>query len=165
MTVESAVQARPVAEHEIEEFLDWFERYWPELESFMDYPDPYSRDEYRRLMQTATDHHFWWGERDGERIGFCVFTIGPHWYRQDLIDGYVDEFYIAPAHRRGGTGRALASLMMAEFRRRNVREVTLSVLVRNERARGFWASLGFGPAMYKYAMPLGEQDAGSVAGD
>jgi ribosomal protein S18 acetylase RimI-like enzyme len=153
MTVESAVQARPVASGEVEEFLDWFERYWRELETFNDYPDPYSRDEYRRLVQTSTDHTFWWGERDGERLGFCVFTIGPHWYRQDLTDGYVDEFYIAPEHRRGGTGRALAMLMLAEFGRRKVREVQLSVLLRNDRAAAFWSSLGFGRMMYKCALP------------
>jgi ribosomal protein S18 acetylase RimI-like enzyme len=153
MTVESAVQARPVAAGEVEEFLDWFERYWQELETFSDYPDPYSREEYRRLVQTSDDHYFWWGERDGERIGFCVFTIGPHWYRQDLTDGYVDEFYIAPEHRRGGTGRALATLMLAEFGRRKVREAHLSVQLRNERAAAFWSSLGFGRMMYKDALP------------
>jgi ribosomal protein S18 acetylase RimI-like enzyme len=149
-----SVRARPVAAHEIEEFLDWFERYWTELETFNDYPDPFSREEYRALLREPGTRRFWWAERDGRRIGFCVFTIGPHWYRRDITDGYVDEFYIAPEERRGGAGQALAQLMLAEFRRHGVREVHLSVLLRNTRAQAFWQSLGFGPMMYRYALPL-----------
>ena len=154
MTADNSVRARPVAPDEIEEFLDWFERYWSELETFSDFPDPYSRDEYRRMLQTSEGRYFWWGERDGQRVGFCVFTIGPHWYRQDITDGYVDEFYVAPEHRRGGTGRALALLMLDEFHRRKVREIHMHVLLRNERAQAFWASLGFGRMMYSYALPV-----------
>jgi|SRR5579883_1567991 ribosomal protein S18 acetylase RimI-like enzyme len=145
--------ARAVVAAEIEVFLDWFERYWAELESFMDLPDPFSRDEYRHLMQNAPDHHFWWAEMDGHHVGFCVFTIGQHWYRRDLLDGYVDEFYIAGEARRRGIGRRLAEAMLTEFRRRGVRVIELSVLRRNERAQAFWRALGFETQMLKLAMP------------
>jgi len=146
------VAVRPVASAEIETFLDWFERYWEELETFDDYPDPFSRAEYRRLLLEPGGKRFWWAERDGRPIGFCVFTIGPHWYRQDLTDGYVDEFYIEPAARRGGAGRALAQAMLAEFARHTVREIGMHVLRRNTRADAFWRSLGFGPAMARLAL-------------
>lgn len=152
----AAITVRPVEADEFEEFLDWFERYWQELETFNDFPDPLSRDEYRRLLQNAGDHHFWWADRDGAHIGFCVFTIGHHWYRYDITDGYVDEFYVEPSARRGGAGRALAEAMLAEFRRRGVREITLSVLIRNTRAAAFWRSLGFVPAMTKMALRVGK---------
>lgn len=152
MTVDTQVQARPVEAREHEVFLDWFERYWEEHDRLNDYPDPYSRAEYRRLLENPGDHRFWWAERNGAPIGFCVFTIGPHWYRQDLTDGYVDEFYIAPEERRGGAGRALAGQMLAEIRRHNVREIHLSVLIRNTRATAFWASLGFAPMTTKMAL-------------
>jgi hypothetical protein len=79
---------------EAEEFLDWMERYWTELETFMDFPDPFSRAEYRSLVLAPGDHRLWWAVADGRRAGFCVFTIGPHWYRSDLTDGYIDEFYV-----------------------------------------------------------------------
>lgn len=152
MGADGRLRVRPLEAHEHETFLDWFERYWDELDGFNDYPDPFSRAEYRRLLREPGDHHFWWAERDGRPAGFCVFTIGQHWYRRDLIDGYVDEFYIAPDERRGGAGRALAQAMLAEFRRRQVREIHLSVLMRNTRAAAFWSSLGFAPMMTKMAL-------------
>lgn len=149
---DAGLRVRPVAEAEIEEFLDWFARYWDELETFNDIPDPFSREQYRRLLREPGDRRFWWAEHHGERIGFCVFIIGPHWYRQDVTDGYVDEFYIVPEARRGGAGRALAQAMLAEFRRHNVREIRLSVLRRNTRAAAFWSSLGFAVEMTRMAL-------------
>jgi ribosomal protein S18 acetylase RimI-like enzyme len=145
------VTSSAVKPDEIEEFLDWFERYWEELETFSDFPDPFSRTEYRRLLREPGDHHFWWADVEGRHAGFCVFTIGHHWYRRDLIDGYVDEFYIDPAFRRGGVGRTLAQSMFSEFHRRKVRRIELSVLPRNARARAFWTSLGFELALLRMA--------------
>lgn len=147
------MRVRPVAAGETEEFLDWFERYWVELETFNDFPDPLSRDEYRRMMRESDDHHFWWLDDDGAHVGFCVFSIGHHWYRHDLTDGYVDEFYIDPEARRSGAGHMLAAAMLDEFHRRGVRQITLSVLLRNTPAATFWQSLGFVPSMYKMTMP------------
>jgi ribosomal protein S18 acetylase RimI-like enzyme len=151
-----SVTVRPVAESEFEEFLDWFERYWAELETLNDYTDPFSRTEYRRLLHQPGGHRFWWGMRDGRQIGFCVFTIGPHWYRQDIVDGYVDEFYIEPESRRGGAGRELMQAVMQEFRNHNVREIGLHVLRRNERAIAFWSGFGFGVAQHRMALQLHE---------
>lgn len=157
------VSVRPVGPDETEAFLDWFERYWTELETFHDYPDPFSREEYRRLLLQPSvpfaERSFWWIEADGQRAGFCVFTIGPHWYRQDIKDGYVDEFYVDPAIRRGQIGTAAARAMLAEFRRRGVRQIELSVLPRNTRARAFWTALGFGVEMLRMALPVEETPA------
>ncbi len=150
----TAISLRPVEPGEVEEFLDWFERYWEELETFNDYPDPFSREQYRRLLQEPGDRRFRWIERDGRRIGLCVFMIGPHWYRRDVTDGYVDEFYVEPGSRRGGVGRAAAQRMLEEFRTAGVREVRLSVLRRNSRAAAFWADLGFGDEMTRMALRL-----------
>ncbi|HLZ70328.1 MAG TPA: GNAT family N-acetyltransferase [Dehalococcoidia bacterium] len=151
-SVGAGLQVRPVASEEFEEFLDWFARYWQELETFNDFPDPFSREQYRRLLHEPGGRHFWWAERAGRRIGFCVFIVGPHWYRQDITDGYVDEFYIVPEARRDGAGRALAEAMLAEFRRHGVREIRLSVLRRNSRAAAFWSSLGFAVEMTRMAL-------------
>lgn len=138
------VTVRSVSPGEIEEFLDWFEGYWGELETFNDYPDPYSRSEYRRLLEQTDGRRFWWVDVDGRHAGFCVFTIRSHWYRRDVTDGYVDEFYIAPSARRTGVGQAVGRMMLEEFRRQGVRQVELSVLSRNARAAAFWTSLGYG---------------------
>jgi ribosomal protein S18 acetylase RimI-like enzyme len=152
-----SITSRPVTEAETEEFLDWFERYWVELETFNDFTDPFSREQYRRLLGEPEGRRFWWADRDGRHIGFCVFIIGPHWYRRDVTDGYVDEFYIKPEARRGGAGGELATLMLDEFRRHRVREVRLSVLRRNERAAAFWSRLGFDVEMTRMALrPGGE---------
>ena len=148
----SQVTVRPVEPAEIEEFLDWFERYWEELETFNDFPDPFSRSEYRRLLEHPEGRRFWWADVDGRHLGFCVFIVGPHWYRRDVTDGYVDEFYIAPEARRGGVGKAMGQAMLDEFRRLGVRQVELSVLPRNARARAFWASLGFELEKLKMAL-------------
>jgi ribosomal protein S18 acetylase RimI-like enzyme len=147
---------RPVAEGEEEEFLDWFERYWDELETFNDYPDEFSRSEYRRLLEQRESRYFWWADVDGRHAGFCVFTVRQHWYRRDITTGYVDEFYVEPEARKAHLGSELGRLMLDEFRRRGVQQVELSVLRRNERAIGFWTSLGFGMHMHKMALLLGD---------
>jgi ribosomal protein S18 acetylase RimI-like enzyme len=157
------VDVRPVAEHEIEEFLDWFERYWAELETFNDYPDEFSRAEYRRAVREAGERRFWWLDHAGRHAGFCVFIIGPHWYRRDVFDGYIDEFYVEPSHRRSGLGKSLANALLEEFRRAGVREIRLSVLRRNERAAAFWSGLGFGVEMTRMALRLdGSAHAGTT---
>lgn len=138
------VVVRPVAAGEVEEFLDWFERYRAEHEPFGDYPDPFSRAEYRRALLEPAGRHFWWADLNGEHVGFGVFIIGPHWYRHDVTDAYIDDFYVASAARRGGVGTAVARAMLEECRRRGAHQVELQVLPRNPRAQAFWRSLGFG---------------------
>ncbi len=120
----------------------------------MEYADPFSRAEYRRLLQQPEGQRFCWAELDGRRIGFCVFTVGHHWYRHDLTHGYIDEFYVLPEARRGGIATALAHLVLDEMRRLGVRQCELSVLPRNAPGRALWESLGFGLETLRMAQRL-----------
>jgi ribosomal protein S18 acetylase RimI-like enzyme len=148
----ASVTVRPVADDEVEVFLDWFERYWAEHEQFGIYPDPFARDQYRLAMQNPAGRRFWWAELDGERVGFGVFIVGPHWYRQDVKDAYIDELDVLPTARRSGVGRAVARAMLEEIHGLGVRRVELQVLPHNERAKAFWQSVGFGLESLRMAL-------------
>lgn len=156
----ATIKVRSVSVDDFDQFLDWFERYWAEHEPFGDYADPFAREQYRLAMQNPAGRRFWWAELDGERVGFGVFIIGPHWYRQDITDAYIDDFYVEPAARRSGVGRAVAQAMLAECSRLGVHRVELQVLPRNTRAQAFWQSLGFGLESLRMAL-----DAGAPAGE
>ena len=57
----------------------------------------------------------------------------------------VNDFYVEPAHRRKGVGRALASRLLEEAAAMQIDLVTLEVLPGNEGAAALWRSLGFSP--------------------
>jgi ribosomal protein S18 acetylase RimI-like enzyme len=144
-----------VAASERPEFLEWFARYWAELERFMDHSDPFVPEAYAKLMESAGDTtRFVWAEVDGRRAGFCVYSIKPHWYRTDIHEGYIDELYVVPEMRRNHVGRAIAAAAIQACRSRGATEVTLNVLPKNARAQAFWADLGFQPDMLRMRLAL-----------
>ena len=55
----------------------------------------------------------------------------------------VNDFYVEPARRREGIGRALAAHLMEEAAAMQVDLVTLEVLPTNAGATAFWRSVGF----------------------
>jgi ribosomal protein S18 acetylase RimI-like enzyme len=81
----------------------------------------------------------WIAHRDGVPIGF-VYAIGdaePPW------GTLVDNLHVLPAHRGGGTGRALlASVARAMDRRALAPALHLWVYAANDPARAFYARLG-----------------------
>lgn len=78
---------------------------------------------------------------DGEPVGFVL------WYTtfstfQCLPGVWVEDLYVRPEHRGGGTGRALLAHAAAVAVERGYGRLELAALDWNEPALGFYASLG-----------------------
>jgi GNAT superfamily N-acetyltransferase len=58
----------------------------------------------------------------------------------------VNDFFVRPAYRRKGIGRALARRLIEECKSLRVDEIGLEVLHANKTAASFWKSIGFSPA-------------------
>ena len=59
--------------------------------------------------------------------------------------GQVTDCFVAPARRRHGTGRRLATRLLDLLTERGADVVRLQVVARNEASQAFWASLGYEP--------------------
>jgi GNAT superfamily N-acetyltransferase len=80
-------------------------------------------------------------ERDGEPAGYAVFfsTFSTFLCIQGI---WLEDLYVRPAHRRGGTGRALLAAVAARLRERGGERLEWSALRWNELALGFYRGLG-----------------------
>jgi ribosomal protein S18 acetylase RimI-like enzyme len=54
----------------------------------------------------------------------------------------VNDFFVKPAYRRQGVGRALAKRLIEESRKLKTDEIVLEVLSANKAAASFWKSVG-----------------------
>ncbi|MGQ0798253.1 MAG: GNAT family N-acetyltransferase [Methanobacteriota archaeon] len=55
----------------------------------------------------------------------------------------VQDFYVVPASRRTGVGRALAARLLDEAKAMRIDRIDLEVLPTNVRAAAFWTAVGF----------------------
>ena len=58
----------------------------------------------------------------------------------------VNDFFVDPAWRRKGVGRALAVRLLQEAKAMHVDRIDLEVLPRNTEAAAFWKAVGFATA-------------------
>ena len=81
---------------------------------------------------------------DGAVVGFCAL----HPMRDSAVKrvtGEISAIFVHPSHWRRGIGHLLCQQILAQARARGLPEVALWVLDSNQRARGFYRSLGFCP--------------------
>jgi ribosomal protein S18 acetylase RimI-like enzyme len=55
----------------------------------------------------------------------------------------IQDFFVDPAFRRRGIGRALAARLMEEAKAMKIEQISLEILPTNEMAAAFWRSVGF----------------------
>lgn len=85
------------------------------------------------------------GDGDGEAEAFAIAHISrappihPESRRAEITD-----LYVAPAARRRGWGRALVAVATEWAAEREAERVEVRVVTRNQAARAFWESVGFG---------------------
>lgn len=79
----------------------------------------------------------------GDLVGFSVARLDPHWYRGGLRVGVIEEFYIAPAFRGVGLGRALATETITSLRTHGASSLMAMVVQGNMAALVFWQRVGF----------------------
>ncbi len=84
-------------------------------------------------------------ELEGRVVGFA--TIGSLRANGRPVRSTVEmrRLYVDPAHWRGGIGRALHEQALDEARARGFTQLVLWVFSQNQRARAFYAALGFEP--------------------
>jgi GNAT superfamily N-acetyltransferase len=58
----------------------------------------------------------------------------------------VNDFFVDPAHRRKGVGRALAARLLEEAKAMRVDRIDLEILPTNPDAAAFWRKVGFSTA-------------------
>ena len=89
---------------------------------------------------------------DTRIVGYCGLMVLP-----GAPDADVQTIAVLPEARRSGLGRALMGQMIAEARRRGVREVFLEVRADNPGAQSLYESLGFEAIAVRprYYMPDG----------
>lgn len=83
--------------------------------------------------------------------------LGYLWHAIDS-DGaatFIYDFYVAPAHRSRGIGKAAMALLEAELKRSGIRQITLRVAHDNPRALALYQEAGFAITGYNMAKRLG----------
>lgn len=107
---------------------------------------PFSRDlvegALRELLQHPGRGQVWMIERNGEPAGYLVVTWG---FSLEFHgrDAFIDELYVAPAHRGLGLGRQAVELAEAACRSAGAWALHLEVEVTNERAHALYRRSGF----------------------
>jgi ribosomal protein S18 acetylase RimI-like enzyme len=145
------VQLVPVRERERDDFFAMMRPYMRELDAFD--PGGAESDEdferrRRRTLDDMEDRELLWIVADGERAGLVQVRTEERWLDPTLTVAAISEFYVLPAFRRRGVGRAAVEALLEEHRRRGTVEVQADILRDNGPARAFWASLGFETMMY-----------------
>jgi ribosomal protein S18 acetylase RimI-like enzyme len=73
--------------------------------------------------------------RNDEVAAYALYRIDPGWI-------YLRQFFVSPAHRRQGIGRAAIRILLEAIFPAHTR-VTVEVLYHNYRAHEFWRAVGF----------------------
>jgi ribosomal protein S18 acetylase RimI-like enzyme len=96
----------------------------------------------RQLLADEGLGRAWVVEWEGTIVGYLVLTWG---FSLEFHgrDAFVDEVYVAPAHRARGLGTGLLQAAEAACRERGVRALHLAVERSNERARALYRRSGF----------------------
>ena len=101
-----------------------------------------SRTQRWRELLTQPGHDLLVALRAGTLLGFCSLIAARDAGAGKEI-GEIAALYVAPEHWRTGAGRRLLQAGQESARQRQFRELTLWVLVSNERARAFYSSVGY----------------------
>lgn len=139
------IELTPVQPGEQDDFRPLVEAYWEELmPNAAVLKDQPSRDRYfaESFHWDGEQERPYWALRAGERVGFVALS-------RNGQSGYIDDFYVIPAYRRQGIGRAIVQALTTLFDQDGVTLVELSVRRDNPRALAFWEALGFRIASYR----------------
>jgi ribosomal protein S18 acetylase RimI-like enzyme len=152
MALDVRLRAIPPADHDA--FFAMYQVYERELDPFD--PDPagdraqssehievYRAAILEDLADAESGRELFWVEVNGARAGFCMTRTLPDWPDPARNVAEIVEFYIDPAFRRRGAGRAAVEALLALHRERGTRLVEAAILRDNAPAHAFWRSLGF----------------------
>jgi ribosomal protein S18 acetylase RimI-like enzyme len=81
--------------------------------------------------------------RDGDVVGFVMFTVENGTFEQDCLRGVVENLFVVSDRRGEGIGSALLEAAEERLHERGVDAVSLEVMAGNERARSFYRRQGY----------------------
>jgi ribosomal protein S18 acetylase RimI-like enzyme len=149
MAAKAAMELRAIEAHEREALAAMAQRYW---EGLMPHApvvrDPLLRQQYfdERFRFGEPDRSLWWAVVEGNRIGFANVTlregVGERWAE-------VADFYVEPAWRRQGHGRAFVRAILDWLKAQGITRADLHVRKDNPGALAFWQRVGFELALYR----------------
>ncbi len=132
---------------EREAFRAVAESYWQELMPHADaVADPVRRDAYfaSQFAFEGDSRRPQWAVEGGERVGFVSASVD-----RAAHTAFIEDFYILPAVRRKGHGRAAVLTLYAQLDALGVTQVDLSVRRDTPQALAFWEAQGFRIASYR----------------
>jgi GNAT superfamily N-acetyltransferase len=113
---------------------------------------------FRSLLQRPTAL-IWIAEEDGGPIGYVLALLHErpeNPFRPARRWCEIDQIAVSETRRRRGVARTLVQHVLAEVRRRGIREVELSAWSFNEPAHHAFRRLGFAPRVTRFGVTLPE---------
>lgn len=137
----SAALFRAAGDADVPHLLDLMAAFYAEDGTAPFVREPVERA-LRALLRDPERGLVWLIERDGAPAGYLVVTWG---FSLEFHgrDGYIDELYVAPAHRSAGVGGRAIALAEEACRARGVTALHLEVDLGNERAHALYRRSGF----------------------
>ncbi len=116
---------------------------------------PKGAEAFYRTRIDADDAAIVVAEIDDDIVGFAYIKHEPQAF-EDILENavWVHDIYVDETERASGVGRALMNAVTEEARRFGVEKVVLAVAAKNERARAFFASLGFRTTMHEMMVEI-----------
>lgn len=105
------------------------------------------------LSDQDDDHPVWVAEVDGVVVGVAAASVQRHFSGQS--DCYLGELVVDAAVEGRGIGRALMQRVEHWGRTRGAATVTLDTGAANQRARAFYAALGYLEEQVQLTKPIG----------
>jgi ribosomal protein S18 acetylase RimI-like enzyme len=141
----------PVVAADIPAFRAMMVDYLTEMLPGLRPQDVWSESELEAL-RAEPERWLWWAMVGDERVGLANLRVYEHWHNPDTLIGSIAEFYIRPAYRRQGYGRALAEQALAYLWQLDVDYIELEVLYGNDQALAFWGAVGFEISKYRLVL-------------
>jgi predicted acetyltransferase len=146
-----SVALREIAREDLDDLFALVGTYVEELDAFdplepagADYASA-MRERYEADLDSddGEERELFWILEGRVRAGFLLSRRYAEWPAGQRDMASISEFYVLPAHRRRGVGRAAVEAWLALHRERGTWLVEADILRENHAARAFWASLGF----------------------
>jgi ribosomal protein S18 acetylase RimI-like enzyme len=123
-------------------------------------PDPASSEPFFAEQLVRPEVLVWLAELDGNPVGYVLaecITRAANAFTAPLSAMYVHHLAVIGQARRSGVGRRLMQAVEVEARARGMDDIRLDYWSFNERARGFFATLGYEPYNERARLPLGRK--------
>lgn len=138
---------RPMQSSEYPKFIEYFVADYS-IELAQAYGLSATRAKSQAQNEIADDLPF--GVETADQVLLCIenepgSVVGYLWYRQDVEarSAFINDFYIFPAHRGRGYGKAAIKALEARLRRTGLQQLRLRVAASNGRARHVYEDGGF----------------------